>query len=156
MIPTELKNIEMKLDREKLEEQKNKEQYVRNKLDKMQPCLQFRLPLGKRLETSPLQLINDSLAIDLGSSYKQAKGQGSNEEQTQKQRESTIFQQIYLNPNLIPVNPLKELDEVYVKDDKGVIQHDSEEIANEWFKKRDDDIFEKELTLLQQELASLE
>jgi len=35
MIPTELKNIEMKLDREKLEEQKNKEQYVRNKLDRM-------------------------------------------------------------------------------------------------------------------------
>jgi hypothetical protein len=47
MIPTELKNIEMKLDREKLEEQKNKEQYVRNKLDRMQPLVPFRLPMCK-------------------------------------------------------------------------------------------------------------
>jgi hypothetical protein len=46
MIPTELKNIEMKLDREKLEEQKNKEGFVRNKLDKMAPLIPFRLPLG--------------------------------------------------------------------------------------------------------------
>ena len=42
MIPTELKNIEMKLDREKLEEQKNKEQYVKDKLEKMQPLLPYR------------------------------------------------------------------------------------------------------------------
>ena len=47
MIPTELKNIEMKLDREKLEEQKNLEQYVKNKLDRMQPCIQYNYPLGK-------------------------------------------------------------------------------------------------------------
>ena len=44
MIPTELKNIEMKLDREKLEEQKNKEQFVKNKLEKMQPCIMYRRP----------------------------------------------------------------------------------------------------------------
>jgi hypothetical protein len=44
MIPTELKNIEMKLDREKLEEQKNKELYVKNKLDSMKPVVLFRLP----------------------------------------------------------------------------------------------------------------
>lgn len=44
MIPTELKNIEMKLDREKLEEQKNKEQFVKNKLEKMQPCIMHRRP----------------------------------------------------------------------------------------------------------------
>lgn len=47
MIPTELKNIEMKLDREKLEEHKNKEQYVRNKLDRMQPLIAFKLPQSK-------------------------------------------------------------------------------------------------------------
>jgi hypothetical protein len=47
MIPTELKNIEMKLDREKLEEQKNIEQYVKNKLDRMQPCIQYNYPFGK-------------------------------------------------------------------------------------------------------------
>jgi hypothetical protein len=39
MIPTELKNIEMKLDREKLEEQKNKEEYCRKKLDRMTPVI---------------------------------------------------------------------------------------------------------------------
>jgi hypothetical protein len=45
MIPTELKNIEMKLDREKLEEQKNKDQYERNKLDRMQPLIsEYRVP----------------------------------------------------------------------------------------------------------------
>lgn len=45
MIPTELKNIEMKLDREKLEEQKNKEVYVKNKLERMLPVLQeYRVP----------------------------------------------------------------------------------------------------------------
>jgi hypothetical protein len=39
MIPTELKNIEMKLDRQKLEEHKNKELYIRDKLEKMQPLI---------------------------------------------------------------------------------------------------------------------
>lgn len=35
MIPSELKNIEMKLDREKLAEQKGKEQYIKEKLERM-------------------------------------------------------------------------------------------------------------------------
>lgn len=70
MIPTELKNIEMKLDREKLEEQKNIEQYVKNKLDRMQPCIQYNYPLGKYNKTLIL-----NLAIDLGIGYKQAKGE---------------------------------------------------------------------------------
>jgi hypothetical protein len=64
MIPTELKNIEMKLDREKLEEQKNKEQFVKNKLEKMQPCIPYRRPFGM------LTLLLISLGIDLGTNYK--------------------------------------------------------------------------------------
>jgi hypothetical protein len=46
---------------------------------------------------------------------------------------------------------LREFDELYVKDEK-VLQADSEEIANEWFKKRDDENFRKELELLSVEL----
>ena len=42
MIPTELKNIEMKLDRQKLEEHKNQEQFIRDKLEKMQPKTPYR------------------------------------------------------------------------------------------------------------------
>lgn len=42
MIPTELKNIEMKLDRQKLEEHKGREQFIKNKLEKMQPLIQYR------------------------------------------------------------------------------------------------------------------
>ena len=85
MIPTELKNIEMKLDREKLEEQKNKEEYCRKKLDRMTPVITFRLPLGKQISIL-------SLAIDLGEGYKQARGEQSKEAQVQRHRESTIFQ----------------------------------------------------------------
>ena len=43
MIPSELKNIEMKLDRQKLEEQKNKEQWVKDKLEKMQPMIAYHV-----------------------------------------------------------------------------------------------------------------
>jgi hypothetical protein len=49
-----------------------------------------------------------------------------------------------MNPNQIPQNPIRELDEFYVKDDK-VLQADSEQIANDWFKQRDDENFQKEL-----------
>jgi hypothetical protein len=45
-----------------------------------------------------------------------------------------------MNPNQIPQNPIRELDEFYVKDDK-VLLADSEQIANEWFKQKDDDNF---------------
>lgn len=75
MIPTELKNIEMKLDREKLEEQKNKDQYVRNKLDRMMPCVTFRVPQCK-LHT----IFNFVTDIDLGTSNKRAKGENCKEE----------------------------------------------------------------------------
>lgn len=52
MIPTELKNIEMKLDREKLAEHKNKEQYIKDKLEKMQPVLNFKnFILRKQIQT---------------------------------------------------------------------------------------------------------
>jgi hypothetical protein len=39
MIPSELKNIEMKLDREKLQEQKGRDNYIREKLEKMKPLI---------------------------------------------------------------------------------------------------------------------
>lgn len=76
MIPTELKNIEMKLDREKLEEQKNKDQYVKNKLEKMQPCIIYRRPQGM------VSINHKIIGIDLGPLYKQAKGEESKEETT--------------------------------------------------------------------------
>jgi hypothetical protein len=60
-----------------------------------------------------------------------------------------------MNSSQIPQNPLRELDELYVKDDK-VLQADSEQIANDWFKQRDDEIFQKELQLLTQELQQLD
>jgi len=60
-----------------------------------------------------------------------------------------------MNPNQIPQNPLREFDELYVKDDK-VLQADSEQIANEWFKQRDDEHFRKELELLTVELQQLD
>lgn len=47
MIPSELKNIEMKLDRQKLEEQKGIESKVKEKLLQMNPILKFRLPTSK-------------------------------------------------------------------------------------------------------------
>ena len=148
MIPTELKNIEMKLDREKLEEQKNKEEYCRKKLDRMTPVITFRLPLGKPQKSH-------SVAIDLGEGYKQARGEQSKEAQVQRHRESTIFQQIYMNPNMIPVNPLKELDELYVKDET-VIQFDCEVRANEYYKERDDELFAREMKVIEQELLQLD
>ena len=52
-----------------------------------------------------------------------------------------------MNSSQIPQNPLRELDELYVKDEK-VLQADSEQIANEWFKERDDENFQKELQML--------
>ena len=60
-----------------------------------------------------------------------------------------------MNPNQIPQNPVREFDELYVKDDK-VLQADSEQIANEWFKQRDDEHFRKELELLTVELQQLD
>lgn len=60
-----------------------------------------------------------------------------------------------MNPNQIPQNPIRELDEFYVKDDK-VLQADSEQIANDWFKQRDDENFQKELQVLTQELQLLD
>jgi hypothetical protein len=60
-----------------------------------------------------------------------------------------------MNPNQIPQNPLREFDELYVKDEK-VLQADSEQIANEWFKKHDDENFRKELELLTVELQQLD
>jgi hypothetical protein len=60
-----------------------------------------------------------------------------------------------MNPNQIPQNPLREFDELYVKDDK-VLPADSELIANQWFKERDDENFKKELELLTVELQLLD
>lgn len=57
--------------------------------------------------------------------------------------------------NQIPQNPLRELDELYAKDDK-IIHQDCEEIANEYFKKKDDENFTRELELLTQELQQLD
>lgn len=57
--------------------------------------------------------------------------------------------------NLIPQNPIKELDELYVKDET-VLKADCETIANGWFKQRDDEHFQKELMLLTQELQQLD
>jgi hypothetical protein len=73
----------------------------------------------------------------------------------QRQRETSVFQTVYMNPNQIPQNPVREFDELYVKDDK-VLQADSEQIANEWFKQRDDEHFRKELELLTVELQQLD
>ncbi|CDW75998.1 transcription elongation factor sii protein n terminal domain containing protein [Stylonychia lemnae] len=139
MIPSELKNIEMKLDREKLEEQKGKEQYKKEKLEKMQPLLIYRVPQY----------------VDLGLSYKQARGEQSKDEQNQKQREKTVFQAVYINPNQIPQNPLKELDEHYAKDDK-VPQIDCEIIANDYLKQKEDEKFQREILQLQDELQYLD
>lgn len=79
----------------------------------------------------------------------------SEEEQTQRKRESSIFQSIYMNPNMIPQNPIRELDELYVKDDK-VLLSDCGEIAAEFFKQRDDENFKKEMEALQEELKLLD
>jgi hypothetical protein len=47
------------------------------------------------------------------------------------------------------------MDELYVKDDKG-LQSDCLANANEWFKQRDDENFQKELLLIQEELKFLD
>jgi hypothetical protein len=60
-----------------------------------------------------------------------------------------------MNPNMIPVNPLKELDELYVKDEN-VIQFDCEVRANEYYKERDDELFAKEMKVIEQELLQLD
>lgn len=93
--------------------------------------------------------------LDLGETYKRARAEMSEEEQTQRKREASIFQSIYMNPNLIPQNPIKELDELYVKDDKILIS-DCGEIAADYFKQKDDENFEKELLILTQELQQLD
>ena len=56
---------------------------------------------------------------------------------------------------MIPQNPIREMDEFYVKDDK-VIHADCESIAADWFKQRDDDNFHKELEQLTSELQLLD
>ena len=45
-----------------------------------------------------------------------------------------------MNPSQIPQNPLRELDELYAKDEK-IFQVDCEQIANDYFKKKDDEKF---------------
>lgn len=95
------------------------------------------------------------IAIDLGSDYKQKRGEESKEEATQRQREITVFQPIYVNPSQIPQNPLRELDELYAKDEK-IFQVDCEQNSNDYFKKKDDERFQQELQLLTQELQQLD
>ena len=76
MIPTELKNIEMKLDRQKLEEHKNKEQYTRDKLEKMQPLVPYRVPWC----INSICVVNECIDVEVGPKYKQSKGEKSQEE----------------------------------------------------------------------------
>ena len=44
MIPSEMKQYEIQLDRQKLEERKNKEQRLKIKLESMTPMIRYRLP----------------------------------------------------------------------------------------------------------------
>lgn len=80
MIPSELKNIEMKLDREKLQEQKGIESKIKEKLQAMNPILKFRLPQCKIIYCN----CNGHMAVDVsrGLDYKQSKGEQSKEEQS--------------------------------------------------------------------------
>jgi hypothetical protein len=60
-----------------------------------------------------------------------------------------------MNPNFIPQNPVKELDELYVKDDK-ILVADCEQITVDYFKEKDDERFHAELQQLTQELQQLD
>mmetsp|Transcript_13047 Transcript_13047/g.9444 ORF Transcript_13047/g.9444 Transcript_13047/m.9444 type:complete len:111 (-) Transcript_13047:229-561(-) len=82
MIPSELKNIEIRMEREKREEHKNMEGRVKEKLQLMAPVLKYRLP----------QL------VDRGTNYKRCEPDKA-EEKAQKLRESSSFFILYSREN---------------------------------------------------------
>lgn len=54
---------------------------------------------------------------------------------------------MYINASQIPQNPLRELDELYARDEK-IPYVDLEKLANEWIKEKDDAHFQAELMTL--------
>jgi|LauGreDrversion4_2_1035121.scaffolds.fasta_scaffold791656_1 hypothetical protein len=54
MIPAELSRIEMKLDRQKREEQKSMESQLKQKLEAMKPLVRFTRRFIRKLINTPL------------------------------------------------------------------------------------------------------
>jgi hypothetical protein len=52
-----------------------------------------------------------------------------------------------VNPSQIPQNPVRELDELYAKDEK-IQQIDLDQISQDYFKQKDEEHFQSELMLL--------
>lgn len=92
-------------------------------------------------------------AVDKGNKFHLALGDNSNEVANQKNREADKFS-YYSRDNQIPSNPLKELDELYSKDER-VLQTDLEIYARETIKKQEADMFNKEMAQLNTELEQL-
>jgi hypothetical protein len=95
------------------------------------------------------------IGVELGADYKLAQPTASSEEQTQKLREGSVFQLVYIKQIQIPQNPVKELDEFYAKDEK-VLQVDLEEIVLEQAKQKEEEKFLAELTAIQSQLHHLD
>jgi len=57
MIPAELSRIEMKLDRQKREEQKSMESQLKQKLEAMKPLVRYTRRLIRKLKDTPINIL---------------------------------------------------------------------------------------------------
>lgn len=93
--------------------------------------------------------------MERGPDYAVGVGEKSSEPAIQKAREADKFSYYVRGDSQIPSNPLRELDELYAKDNK-VPQIDLETFADEHVKSMEESKFNEDMTLLQQELDNLE
>lgn len=102
----------MKLDRKLLEERKDIECQLKRQLVDMKPKIKYpyRLPC-KFFESSNIIVVNR------GDKYEIKFGEKSNEVANQQQREADKFA-YYERQNANRMNPTKETDEFYCKDDR--------------------------------------
>jgi hypothetical protein len=103
----------------------------------------------------PIKNLTELLDIDRGINFAWSEGEKSNEISTQKAREADKFSYYARSDSQIPSNPLRELDELYSKDNK-VPHIDLETFAKEHMKVVEGKKFNDDMVELQQELDKLE
>jgi len=131
----DLRMKERAYDKEHLHETLNKERILKQKLGAMLPQITFN--------SSAL------FPVRCTHSFQLASGHRSNEKNSQKQRERQFggFGVIYQAGN-VPNNPVKEFDEIYMKDEKRVAQ-----VSLKTFSQ--DQLFNSEIEKLKPEIGKL-
>lgn len=149
LIPSAIQKIEMKLDRKLLEERKDIECQQKKKLDDMRPKVKYpyRLPCKSICNLT-------RVVVNKGDKYDVKYGEKSNESATQQLREADKFA-YYERGNPNRMNPTRELDEFYCKDDR-IMCIDLQGYADEHIKEMEDKLFNEEMEQLQPELEKLE